>query len=163
MTSLTSSTTPGIVEKAKQAALNRWKIEALTGLMGYRALQHHQAESQRNMAAENRHVRTNVWGETPEQAEQPAGEDMGGHTILGDSITTHPTPLVISQGSDSGVGKLLAGAAIAAAVIGIPGAGIAGYFASKLADKPAATAPAPQSTTDDSLDIGLGRFSDLTE
>jgi hypothetical protein len=45
----------------------------------------------------------------------------------------------------------------------IPGAGIAGYVASKLlTDKPApVVVPNASPTTDESLDVGLGRFEDL--
>ena len=154
MSSPTSSPTPR--ERIKKAAISRWKLETLTGLLGFRSLQHHQSETEKNIAAENRHVRKSVWGETAEQS--AAGDDMAGNTILGDNVH-HPTPIVISQGSDIGLGKVLAGAALAATLIGIPGAGVAGYFASKLLTTAPITAPKP--TTDESLDIGLGRFSDL--
>jgi hypothetical protein len=142
----------------QKAALSRWKIETLTGLLGMRSLQHHQAETEKNIAAENRHVRKTAWGETEEQ---PAGNDMG-NTILGDNVL-HPTPIVINGQQGSGLGKVLAGAAVGAALLAVPVAGIAGYALHQLINKPTPTAPqlAPQPTSDDSLDIGLGRFSDL--
>lgn len=73
-------------------------------------------------------------------------------------VVNHHHPPQQPQGS--GIGKVLAGAALAAGLIGIPGAGVAGYFLSKLTDKPAATQPA-KPTTDDTVDIGLKRFSEL--
>lgn len=85
------------------------------------------------------------------------GEDDMQISIDSPVTTTHhhlpPTP------PSGGIGKALAGAAIATALLGIPGAGLAGYFASKLLTTAPITAPKP--TTDESLDIGLGRFSDL--
>ena len=58
----------------------------------------------------------------------------------------------------SGLGKAFVGAAIAAGMIGIPAAGIIGYGISQLmAAKPTET------TGDNTLDIGLGRFEDLKE
>jgi hypothetical protein len=145
---------PELIDRARKAGLARWKLETLTGLLGVRSLQHHQRESEKNQAAENRAARIGLWG-SKERFEE--SDDMGGHTILGD--VTHPTPVIIAgqQQQGSGLGKVLAGAALAAGLIGIPGAGLAGYFLSKLTDKPAATQPG----TDDTVDIGLKRFSEL--
>ena len=135
----------------KLAALSRWKLEALAGLRGYRALKHHQSETEKNQSAENAMVRSKVWGatEVPQSEEDTA---MGDHIILGNN--THPTPVIFNQ---SGVGKVLAGAALAAGLIGIPAAGLIGYGLSKILDKPATV---PQSE-DNNLDIGLGRLEDL--
>jgi len=151
-----------IVDKIENAAVNRWKIETLTGLLGMKSLQAHQAETQRNVAAENRHVRKSLWGETTEQCD---GDDMAGsQTILGDNI--NPTPVVIAgapQQQQSTLAPLLAGAAIAASAIGIPGAGIAGYLLNKaLTDKPA-TAQPQQFPDTETVDLGLLRFDDLKQ
>ena len=87
------------------------------------------------------------------------GEDDMHVSIDSPVTTTHhhlpPTP------PSGGIGKALAGAAIATALLGIPGAGLAGYFASQLRSTTPAPITAPKPTTDESLDIGLGRFSDL--
>ena len=88
-------------------------------------------------------------GETmPESAEEM-------QISIDSPVVNHHHPPQQPQGS--GIGKVLAGAALAAGLIGIPGAGVAGYFLSKLTDKPAATQPG----TDDTVDIGLKRFSEL--
>jgi hypothetical protein len=62
----------------------------------------------------------------------------------------------------SGLGKVLAGAAIAAGLLGIPAAGVIGYgvsqWAAKTDSKPIGN---PNAQEDTSLDIGLGRFEDL--
>lgn len=56
------------------------------------------------------------------------------------------------------MGKVLAGAAIAAAAMGIPGAGIAGYLLSKAFDKPPVTTI---NNVEDQTTIGLKRLKDL--
>lgn len=141
-------------ERAKKTALSRWKLESLAGLLGLRSLTSHQKQSELNQAAENRHARKTIWGFDDPETE---GDEMG-HTILGD--VTNPTPIVINsppQQQSNGLGKVLAGAAIGAALIGVPGAGIAGFFLNQLLNKPA---PA-QSSSDDTVDIGLLRIEDL--
>lgn len=159
MNSTASSEQP--LKKLGKAALSRWKLETLTGLLGIRSLQNHQAETERNVAAENASVRKSLWGEPP-GTKAAEGEDMHTQTILGD--VTHPTPIVINgqQSSAGGVAKVLAGLAIGSL---IPTAGIGGFALSKLlqattriAESPAAE---PKQFTDDSLDIGLLRFEDL--
>ena len=151
VTSTASSVnSPTFEERVKRTALNRWKLETLTGLLGYRSLKHHQQESEKNQEAENAAGRRAAWGDC---GVNNADSDMG-DTILGDVTTTHHHQAPAS----SGIGKALVGAAIAAGLIGIPAAGIIGYGVSQLmAAKPAAT------TGDNTLDIGLGRFEDLKE
>jgi hypothetical protein len=143
-------TSQSFEERAKRTALNRWKLETLTGLLGLRSLKAHQSQSEANAAAENAHARKSVWG-----SEVPVKDETEmGHTILGD--VTNPTPIVIhSQQQGSGIGKALVGAAIAAGLIGIPAAGIIGYGVSQLIDRK------PVATEDNSLDVGLGHIGDL--
>lgn len=152
MTSATSSETSPIVNRVMKAAVSRWKLEALTGLLGVKALQAHQAESQKNMQAENQRIRKDLWGyQEPEE-----GEDVNSQTILGD--VTHPTPIIIN-GQQQQSGGVLKTLAILAAGALIPGAGIGGYFASQwLNKKPVAT-----ETEDKSLDLGLLKFEDLKQ
>lgn len=148
---------PTMLERVEKAAISRWKLETLTGLLGFRALQNHQSETEKNIAAENRCVRKKLWEET--DATSAAGEAVANQTILGDY--THPTPIIVAGGQQSSGGL---GTTLAALAIGtlIPTAGVAGYLASKLlTDKPTPQQPTTQPTTDESLDIGLGRFSDL--
>ena len=132
-----------------KSAVSRWKLEALTGLLGVKALQAHQAESQKNMQAENHRIRKDLWG----YQEPKEGEDVNSQTILGD--VTHPTPIIINGQQSSGALKTLA---ILAAGALIPGAGIAGYFASQLLKPTATETTAPE---DQTLDLGLLRFEDL--
>ena len=75
---------------------------------------------------------------------------------------TYPAPIIMqqppAQPQSNGMGKVLAGAAIAAAAIGIPGAGVAGYLLSKAFDKPAVTTI---NNVEDQTTIGLKRLSDF--
>lgn len=148
MTSATSFETSPIVDQVRKSALSRWKLETLTGLMGIKALQNHQAETEKNVQAENQRIRKDLWG----YQEPKEGEDVNSQTILGD--VTHPTPIIINGQQSSGALKTLA---ILAAGALIPGAGIAGYFASQLL-KPTTETTAPE---DQTLDLGLLRFEDL--
>lgn len=151
---------PESSEPLKKAALSRWKLETLTGLLGMRSLQHHQQETEKNIRAENQCIRKKLWGETSEQTDDSEG-DMG-HTVLGDYHS--PQPIVISgqQSASTGLTKLIAGLAIGTL---IPTAGIGGFAISKLLQDstPKTETPAaqPKEFTDESLDIGLLRFDDL--
>jgi len=151
MNSTASSETSPIVNRVMKAAVSRWKLEALTGLLGVKALQAHQAESQKNMQAENQRIRKDLWGyQEPEE-----GEDVNSQTILGD--VTHPTPIIINGQQQSG-GALKTLAILAAGAL-IPGAGIGGYLASQwLNQKPVA-----REIEDKSLDLGLLKFEDLQQ
>jgi len=152
MTSTTSFETSPIVDQVRKSALSRWKLEALTGLLGVKALQAHQAESQKNMQAENQRIRKDLWG----YQEPKEGEDVNSQTILGD--VTHPTPIIINGQQSSGLGKVLVGAALGAALLGIPAAGAGFYAASQLINKPTTETTTPE---DQTLDLGLLRFEDL--
>lgn len=144
-----------LLEKVAKAGISRWKLEALTGLLGIRSLQNHQAETEKNVQAENQRIRKELWGYTEPAA---TGEDMANQTILGD--VTHPTPIIIAgQQQQSSILPTLAALAIGTM---IPGAGIAGYLAAQMLTKPApVVAPIGKPITDESLDVGLGRFKDL--
>jgi len=149
MTSAASSETSPIVDQVRKSALSRWKLETLTGLMGIKALQSHQAETEKNVQAENQRIRKDLWG----YQEPQEGEDVNSQTILGD--VTHPTPIIINGQQSSGALKTLA---IIAAGALIPGAGIAGYLASQLLKPTTTETTAPE---DQTLDLGLLRFEDL--
>lgn len=74
---------------------------------------------------------------------------------------TYPAPIIMQQPPQtqpSGVGKVIAGAAIAAAVMGIPGAAIGGYLLSKAFDKPDVTTI---NNVEDQTSIGLKRLKDI--
>lgn len=143
-----------MLNKVAKAGLSRWKLETLTGLLGIRSLQNHQAETEKNVAAENRHVRKSVWGDDGTNSES---EDMHSQTILGD--VTHPTPIVIQGQQSSGIGKVLAGAALGAAMIGMPLAGVGGYLAMQHLQKPAPEIQPP--TESETVNLGLLRVEDL--
>jgi hypothetical protein len=151
MTSATSSETLPIVNRVMKSAVSRWKLEALTGLLGIKALQSHQAETEKNVQAENQRIRKDLWG----YQEPKEGEDVNSQTILGD--VTHPTPIIINGQQSSGALKTIA---ILAAGALIPGAGIAGYFASQLLKPTTTETTAPE---DQTLDLGLLRFEDLEQ
>jgi len=169
MSSGTSSeTSHNILDQARKAGLARWKLETLTGLLGIRALTHHQAETEKNQRAENAAVRGKVWGSDAGDGDGSEG-DMAGSTILGD--VTHPTPIVIAGGqqqSSGGLAKTLAGLAIGAL---IPSAGVGGFLASQLMQAvPAVQQRQQQHGTTviqqtpvqepERVDVGLGKLSD---
>ena len=140
------------MKKVGKAALSRWKMETLTGLLGLDALSKHQSESHKNQQAENRHVRKSVWGS--EVASQSDDDEMR-NIVLGD--VNHPTPVVIAPQQQSN--GILQAALIAAAMASpiMAGAGLAaGYYMSQ---KPEAKQESP-SFEDGSVRIGLGRIED---
>ena len=145
-------TSPQLFETSKvgKAALSRWKLETLTGLLGIRAMQSHQSESEKNQAAENQRIRKELWG----YDEPPVSDEMN-QTILGD--VTHPTPIIVNRES-SGLGKLLAGAALGASLLGVPAAGIGGYLLSQAKQSPPTST---ETNTTESLNLGLMRLEDL--
>lgn len=149
------TTPPTIRQQAAKAALSRWKLETLTGLLGIRAMQHHQRQNELNTAAENASVRRQLWNsETEAEA-----EDMG-NTILGD--VQYPTPIVVSSGQPPAAGGsgLLTGLAIAALGAAVPGAGLLGYVASQML-KPDPPAVQPVSPIDQpDFSVGLGKLED---
>ncbi len=149
---------PTLLERVKMAAVSRWKLETLTGLLGIRSLQAHQHQSELNQRAENEHVRRSVWG-FDEKANQ--GDDMQSQTILGDHHITHPAPIVIAgQQAGSGLGKAMVGLAIGAL---IPTAGVGGYLASQLLKPsgPAVPVPAVEPVKSETVNLGLLRLEDL--
>lgn len=121
------------------------------------ALQHHKRETEKNLEAENQQVRKQLWGYTEPKASE---EDMPGQTILGDVIT-HPTP-VIMQPQSSGLGKVIAAAAVTAGMLGVPLAGIGGYLLNEYMNKKEQqTIPAPIQQDKEDVDLGLLKLSDL--
>jgi len=77
----------------------------------------------------------------------------------GDVHLTTASPQSHPQPQPSGMGKLLAGAALGASLIGIPGAGVAGYLASQYLQKPAAEVQPPAES--EKVNLGLLRVEDL--
>lgn len=153
---MTSSTTQQeTIQEAEQTAVKRWKLETLTGLLGFKALQNHQRETELNTAAENSHVRRSVWGSKEESTEGADDMGSGGNIVLGD--VQHPTPIVIA-GQQSGGSDLVKGLAIAALGAAIPGAGLAGYFISNAMDKTPAPVVLPIDQND--FSVGLGKIED---
>ena len=147
----TESSSP--VQKVVNYLNRKGKLELWSGVLANQMIQDHRNEQRKNQAAEGAFVRRQVWGEKPGQSVE---DDMG-TTILGD--VTNPTPIVInSQPQQSG--SALKTLAILAAGALIPGAGIAGYFASQLLKPTTTETTAPE---DQTLDLGLLRFEDLEQ
>ena len=138
-------------EQAKKIGLKRGKLELLTGLLGYQALQNHQRMNEANQEAENQATRKRVWGSDDGSALKDGG-DMG-NTILGD-VT--PAPVVVASQTGHGLGTLLAAAVLGS---GIPLAGVGGYLLSQAQSEPAPIV-APE---DESVDLGLGRIEDYVK
>ena len=119
-----SETSSGtFVDKVKKAALNRWKLETWTKTLGIQGLAASQQILQKNQEAMSRATRQQLWGEE----ERAEGEEMPGHTYLGD--VNHPTPVIVtgSQGSSS-LAPLLAAAL---GMLGPAGA-VGGYFLNQM-------------------------------
>lgn len=130
---------------------NLGKLKLWSGILAHQSLEGHNERQRKNQEAEDRYVRQAVW-KAGDGASDEAG-DMG-HTILGD--VTNPTPIVInSQPQSGGLGKVLAGAAIAAGLMGVPAAGIGGYLLNQYLTKQTPAA------SDETVDIGLLKLSDL--
>ena len=128
----------------------RGMLELWTGVIGARAVEHHEEMSRRNQEAENRCARQQLWGNDGGVEEDV---DMG-NTILGD--VTHPTPIVVNGQQSSNL--LPTVLAVAAGAL-IPGAGVAGYLLNAALVKPDAAPPAQQ-FTDSSVSLGLGKIED---
>lgn len=124
--------------------------------MGFQALKKHQAETDKNMAAENSHVRRSVWG-SAESTEDTDDMGSGGNIVLGD--VQHPAPIVIA-GNSGGGSDLIKGLAIAALGAAIPGAGLAGYLISNALDK---VTPVVQPIDQPDFSVGLGKIEDYLE
>ena len=135
-------------EQAKKIGLKRGKLELLTGLLGYQALQNHQRMNEANQEAENQATRKRVWGNDDGSALKDGG-DMG-NTILGD-VT--PAPVVVAGQKNHGLGTLLAAAALGS---GVPLAGVGGYLLSQAQTEP----PPIVAPVDESIDLGLGRIEE---
>ena len=135
-------------EQVKTIGLKRGKLELLTGLVGYQALQNHQRMNEANQEAENQATRKRVWGSDDGSALKDGG-DMG-NTILGD-VT--PAPVVVAGHNGHGLGTLLAAAALGS---GIPLAGVGGYLLAQAQPEPTPVV-AP---SDESIDLGLGRIEE---
>lgn len=145
MTSTISS--KNFQEGAKKQALQRGKMELLTSVMGFQALNQHRKMSQANQEAENRQIRKKVWGsdiEVPQEEE----EEMG-NIHLGD--TNNPAPIIVPQAAAvAGLGPLPTIALMAATAFGT-------WFLSQQNDKEQVD---PQPQTDETVVIGLGRIED---
>jgi len=140
--------------KLRKSVLNRWKLETLTGLMGYRAMQHHQSETEKNIQAENQHVRKKMWGY--DEKSNPTADNEMRDTILGD--VTHPAPIIMPQPQTQSPIPALALAAVT---------GLAGYWLATR-DTPTLIAPdRPKIVSpefdDTSISIGLGRIEDYLD
>ena len=152
--------------KVQRAALSRWKIETLTGLLGIESLEKQSQMSHANQEAENKWARKQVWGETETQAESPKeNEEMRGH-ILGD--VTYPTPIVVNNPQPQPQpqkSQLLPALALAAATM-LPATGAAaaiGYLlARQPTQPPAQIQPAQQQPQQyEEFNLGLGRLEDF--
>lgn len=133
--SATSSET--FSERVGKAALNRWKLETWTKMLGVRSLDRAQKMSERNQEAENRKVRQQLWGNDGGSDE---GDEMGGNTYLGD-VTT-PAPVIVAGGGNSSLGPLLAAALGALG----PAGAVGGFFLNQMLQQQPAAQVAPVAT-----------------
>lgn len=140
----------------QREALNRWKLETLTGKLGLEALHRHQQQSQMNQAAENRAVRKSLWGD--ESSEDEMGDFIGGDVNY--TVQQSPAPTAKQSGLLSKILLLALGA------LGPAGA-IAGYLVKDILDKapvpPQNTTEIQQITNSESLEFRLLNAEDLVE
>lgn len=133
--SATSSET--FSDRVGKAALNRWKLETWTKMLGVRSLDRAQKMSERNQEAENRKVRQQLWGNDGGSDE---GNEMGGNTYLGD-VTT-PAPVIVAGGGNSSLGPILAAALGALG----PAGAVGGFFLNQMLQQQPAAQVAPVAT-----------------
>lgn len=151
-------------QRAERAALARWKIETLTGLLGVDSLEKQAQMSQANQEAENKWARKQVWGETETQADSPKeNQDMRGH-ILGD--VTYPAPIVVNQPAPQpqqkqSLAPALALAALTAMVPATGAAGVIGYLLARQPAQPPAQVQEAKPQEYESFNLGLGRLEDF--
>lgn len=143
-------------QKAVDFLNKKGKLELWAGTIAAKGLAFGQKQQELNQSAEDAYTRRTLWGE---KQDQKTGDEMGGHTILGDIIVPSQPP---QQPQQSGLGKLAAAAVVGASLIGIPGAGVAGYLLSKVGQPAAVEKPEPASK-DQTLDLGLLRLEDLKQ
>ena len=152
----TSEQTPA--EKVVKFLDKKGKLELWAGTIAAKSLAFGQKQQELNQSAEDAYTRRQLWGEKPGQH---SGDDMGGHTILGDIIVPSQQPQQPPQ-QGNGLGKILAGAALGASLLGVPGAGIAGYLLSQMNQKPAVTPASPADPVEtETVDLGLKKIEDL--
>lgn len=121
-------------ERVQRAALNRWKLETWTKMLGVRSLDRAQKMSERNQEAENRRIRQQLWGNDGGSDE---GDEMGGNTYLGD-VTT-PAPVIVAGGGNNSLGPLLAAALGALG----PAGAVGGFFLNQMLQQQPAAQVAP--------------------
>ena len=125
----------------------RGKIQALGELTAVQAMQATAKENQRNSEAESSYVRRHVWDEQESEV-----DDTMGNTVLGD--ITHPSPVVYPPTPPS---QLPLAAALVLSTL-IPTSALTAWYLSTRTPAPAP--PANVGTTDETLQIGLGRIED---
>lgn len=127
------------------------------GLVGGRMIQRLSEDQVRNVEADSANSRRVLYGENKAN---PEGDEVAGHTYLGD-VTT-PAPIVVASGGNgSSLGPLLA------AALGMLGplGGVAGFFINQAMSKPQpqiVNPPAQQTTINqEDLTVRLLRPEDL--
>lgn len=92
--------------------------------------------------------------------ENKAGAEEMKILSTGDVHLTAPqvSPPQQEQKQSSGLGKVLAGAAIGAALLGVPAAGVGGFMLNRMLQTKPVASPVSE---DQSLDLGLLQFEDL--
>lgn len=147
----------------EKEVIKHWKqlgvISRLAGLTGVTSLMRMGDEQVKQVAAENAAVRKAMGYPEPEANET---DETPMNTILGD--VTYPAPVVVNspqQPQKTGVSPLAAGLLGAAMAVGVPGAGVAGYFLNTLLSKPVPIKTDPsQSVDDETVEIRLGHLNE---
>lgn len=94
---------------------------------------------------------------------QPTNDREEDMRILssGDVHVSHQSPIA-HQPQSSGLGKAVAGAVIGASLLGIPGAGVAGYLVSQMNQQKTEPASVPSVINDgETVELGLKKLEDL--
>ena len=135
----------------------RARMEAWGGSIGLNRLEDEAERQTRQINAEDAAVRQSMGWPDPEPPTE--GDDMR-QTILGD--VNNPPTVVMAGNQKSGLGP------VAAMLLGmaIPGAGAAGFLLPKLLESGADPAPIVEPVkdlTDETLNLGLKKLSDLKQ
>lgn len=112
----------------------------------------HEAESQKNQQAEGAFVRRTLWGAKEDEVSEEPGEMR--QTIVGD--VTNPTPVVIQAPQQSNTVGTIAAIVAAMATGGILGPTV--LSALKPTAPTAQPMQQPQSYTDSTISVGLGKL-----
>jgi len=147
-----TTSTPDWKKRFETFLNGRGKIQQLAELTAVESMQATAEEQRKNQEAESSKVRKQLW----DWDESVKDDDEMRQTILGDTNTTYPAPIIMQSPPQQEKQSLLPAVAMAAV------AGLGGYLLANHDDSPTPTPPpvAPVNYTDETISVGLGRIED---